>query len=742
MENKTNDRMERYISPAGAWAFSLGTSIGWGSLVITCNTYLVQAGPMGSVLGMIAGALIMLLMARNYHYLMNCFPDAGGIYTYTKNVFGYDHGFLTAWFLALIYLAIFWANATSLPLFSRYFLGNVFQFGFHYTIFGYEVWLGEALLSIAAILLTALISIKFQKFLAKIMTAMVVFFALAITVCFLAAFTRHGGSSFSYEPGFLEDSGSLNQVVLIACISPWAFIGFENISHASEEFSFSHTKAFRILTASVIATTLLYIFIMILSVTAYPDRYGSWLDYMKDQGNLSGLEGLPAFYAAHYYMGNTGVMILILALLCLILTSLIGNMYALSRLFCSVARDEVLPIRFSALNRNHVPAGAVMLVACCSVFIPFLGRTAIGWIVDVTTIGATIVYGFVSAAALKKSREQNDPVEKFTGGAGLILMIGFGLYLLVPNLFSSGSMEPVSYMLFTVWAILGFLFFRNILGKDRTHRFGNSIVVWIALLSLILFTSMVWMSQTMVASTEQAMGNIQAYYDSLLGGASQNAELDRYVQAQLSQLHRTTAVSIVVVIVLFGIALASMLNNYSLMRKRAEESEAELGFVRTMANTDPLTGVKSKHAYAEAEKALNLQISEQEISAFAVVLCDVNGLKHVNDTQGHKAGDRYIQSACRLVCKTFQHSPVFRVGGDEFVVLLKGEDYEKRQELMTTLMQRSRDRIGTEEAVVASGISDYQPGADISVHDVYERADAEMYKNKKNLKEQGARTRD
>ena len=113
MENKTNDRMERYISPAGAWAFSLGTSIGWGSLVITCNTYLVQAGPMGSVLGMIAGALIMLLMARNYHYLMNCFPDAGGIYTYTKNVFGYDHGFLTAWFLALIYLGV--VNAVMSP---------------------------------------------------------------------------------------------------------------------------------------------------------------------------------------------------------------------------------------------------------------------------------------------------------------------------------------------------------------------------------------------------------------------------------------------------------------------------------------------------------------------------------------------------------------------------------------------------------------------------------------------------
>ena len=79
----------------------MGTSIGWGSLVVTSNTYLSQAGPAGSVLGLTLGALtlgalIMGIIGLNYAYLMRSYPDAGGVYAYAREVFGYDYGFLTA----------------------------------------------------------------------------------------------------------------------------------------------------------------------------------------------------------------------------------------------------------------------------------------------------------------------------------------------------------------------------------------------------------------------------------------------------------------------------------------------------------------------------------------------------------------------------------------------------------------------------------------------------------------------
>ena len=89
-------RLTPYLGPAGAWALALGSSIGWGSLVITSSTYLAQAGPVGSLLGTLAGGLVMLIIARNYHYMMNCCPEAGGAYAYARSCFGHDHGFLVA----------------------------------------------------------------------------------------------------------------------------------------------------------------------------------------------------------------------------------------------------------------------------------------------------------------------------------------------------------------------------------------------------------------------------------------------------------------------------------------------------------------------------------------------------------------------------------------------------------------------------------------------------------------------
>ena len=111
----------------GAWALSVGTAIGWGSFVFTTNLYLSEAGPVGSALGMLVGMVIMLFISRNYHYLINYYPSAGGVYGYVKKIFGYDRAFLSFWYVGLAYLAMLWANATSLPLFARNFLGDTFR---------------------------------------------------------------------------------------------------------------------------------------------------------------------------------------------------------------------------------------------------------------------------------------------------------------------------------------------------------------------------------------------------------------------------------------------------------------------------------------------------------------------------------------------------------------------------------------------------------------------------------------
>ena len=160
--------------------------------MVTSRTYLSQAGPLGSILGLLVGLDLMLMVASHYHFLPNRYPGTGGLYNYVKYVFGYDRAFLAAWFLFLVYISIFWANATSVPLFARYFLHNLFSFGYLYTIFGYEVYLGEALVTLAVILLVALLCARSKQATAWTMTVLVLLFTVGITVCFAASIAGHG----------------------------------------------------------------------------------------------------------------------------------------------------------------------------------------------------------------------------------------------------------------------------------------------------------------------------------------------------------------------------------------------------------------------------------------------------------------------------------------------------------------------------------------------------------------------
>lgn len=168
--------------------------------------------------------------------------------------------------------------------------------------------------------------------------------------------------------------------------------------------------------------------------------------------------------------------------------------------------------------------------------------------------------------------------------------------------------------------------------------------------------------------------------------------------------------------------------------RREQQQRAELGSARRLAYTDALTGVKSKLAYVEKEEQMDLRIAGGEVKAFAVAVFDLNGLKHVNDTLGHEYGDQYIISACRLICNFFKHSPVYRVGGDEFVAILEGSDYENRAALLTSFNQKMDENFRNGLVVVSAGMAEFSSARDNSFHPVFDRADQQMYHRKDELK--------
>lgn len=172
------------------------------------------------------------------------------------------------------------------------------------------------------------------------------------------------------------------------------------------------------------------------------------------------------------------------------------------------------------------------------------------------------------------------------------------------------------------------------------------------------------------------------------------------------------------------------------IKKEREQIQA-LNQANELARRDELTGTRNKTAYHELEERVQENIrSEADKTEFAVVVCDINGLKHVNDTQGHKAGDEYIRSACKLICKTFAHSPVFRIGGDEFAIFVDGESYIDKQSLLDRLHTQVMENIKKNSGpVIAAGMASYERGSDKGISDVFGRADTKMYENKLHLKE-------
>ena len=157
-----------------------------------------------------------------------------------------------------------------------------------------------------------------------------------------------------------------------------------------------------------------------------------------------------------------------------------------------------------------------------------------------------------------------------------------------------------------------------------------------------------------------------------------------------------------------------------------------------LAYKDALTHVGSKIAYDNAARALAKDISDNLVREFGFAMVDLNNLKVINDSYGHANGNTYISGACHIICTIFRHSPVFRIGGDEFIVILKGGDYEKRHELVEQASQiffESENNFSKEpweRYSVAIGIAEYKQGD--SIDTVFKRADEEMYQNKQKMK--------
>ena len=451
--------LEKNLSPINVLSLAVGCMIGWGAFMLPGETFLPRGGPAGAAIAMALSALIMVIISNNYSYMMQRFPVTGGAFAYTREAFGIHHSFVCSWFLSLSYLSIVPLNGTALALICRILFPKTLQFGFHYTVAGYPIYLGEVLLASLVLILFGFLSIRGVKFAGQFENILVVALVVGIGILTAASLLPGPADFDNMKPAFSPGAAPAASILSLVAVAPWAFAGFETIPQAVEEFKFSVNKTKALMVVSILTGGAVYVVLDLITAMTIPPEFSNWFDYLQALPTLRGLASLPTFHAAQMLLGRPGLLFLGMAVLAAILSSIIGFYMATSRLLYSMAGSGLLPRWFGAIHpRYKTPANAILFTLLISLAALPFGRTALNWIVNMSSVGASIGALYTSLAALKYARsERNLPVTA-TAVIGICAGIAFIVLLLVPIPGSSASLSPASYVCLLIWVVLGFLF--------------------------------------------------------------------------------------------------------------------------------------------------------------------------------------------------------------------------------------------------------------------------------------------
>ena len=188
------------------------------------------------------------------------------------------------------------------------------------------------------------------------------------------------------------------------------------------------------------------------------------------------------------------------------------------------------------------------------------------------------------------------------------------------------------------------------------------------------------------------------------------------------------------------IRIIDYIDDITAIKQEKEKVESEATQISMEAQKDALTGIGNKKAYNNKTSELNEAIASGN-AEFAILMMDINYLKTVNDNYGHDNGDKYIRGCCHILCDSLKHSPVYRIGGDEFVAVLTGEDYEHRNDRLNDLRKIFEKTFANSSAEpwdrysASLGMSEYT-SADESAESVFKRADQAMYEAKNKFKKE------
>ena len=475
-EKKGKKGLQRQLSPIHVWAIAFGCIIGWGSFINPGKKFLPNSGVDGTAIAMLLGAIIMVIIAFGYAYLVPKYPEAGGEFSFARKCFGKKTAYVCGWFLVAAYLTNVPMNSTAIGLIVDGLDGpaDILKWGFHYQIAGFDVWCGEVLLAMGILILFGylnIIGVRKAGFIQTVLACLLAFSILTLTVAALispkanvvnmhplwgfdrAAMLRDGVAADGISQyAHIGRNGILSAILATFAITPWAYVGFETIPQAAEEFKFPYGKVMLIMTVAIIFGCFVYVAnntVAAAAVSNWPERVmaGEWV----------------LLVAAENLLGGFGKVLLGTAVSSAVLSGIMGFYLASSRLMYSMARYGYLPGFFSKIDERYgTPRNAMLFCILVSLSGPILGREALGWFVDMSAIGASIGFLCTGASTYITMRRTGD------GNAALktlsILSVIFSAFFIFLQLIPIPGLESVhfcrqSYLMLVIWVLLGLAFF-------------------------------------------------------------------------------------------------------------------------------------------------------------------------------------------------------------------------------------------------------------------------------------------
>lgn len=433
-------QLKKSMSARDIWCLALGAMIGFGCFVLPGNSFLPEAGPLGTAVGLTIGAVMVMVISASFSYLVRQMPRSGGSFLYAAALFGKDHGFILGWFLILTYWSLVPLNATALGLIGRNLFPGVLQKGYLYTIAGFDVYMGEIAVALVFLVGVTIVNLKGAKSAGWIQTA-ITFGLLGSVLLVAGGVVASGPDLNNLSPAFPKGAGAFQAVFAVTAMTPWAFVGFDCIPQAAEEFSFPPRRALKIMISAIAIAALLYITVNTATAVVRP-----WNEILT--------EDWATGTAVKDVLGNFGLIFVGVAMLCAVLSGMNAFLLSASRLLYAMSGVDAIPAWFGKVDkRTGVPRNALIFLGALSLAAPFLGRQVINWVVDMTSVGASLSFAYACAAALKLARQKGEKSWACIGAVGLALSVFFLGLLLVPG--APGFLSMPSLVALVVWTVVG-----------------------------------------------------------------------------------------------------------------------------------------------------------------------------------------------------------------------------------------------------------------------------------------------